>query len=112
MFKVIPRPVVTWPVVVEMPVDGGKTVAQPAFDVSFELITDSEREELFAEDGSGHAMLRRVVKGWDETQIGDDTGAPLKFSPAALAMLLNIPYVRLGLMGAFNRASLGVREKN
>lgn len=112
MFKFMPRPRVTWPVTVHLPKDGGVTEAQPPFDVTFELMPDGEVEESYKADPLGKELLRKAIKGWDETKIGDADGNPLKFSAESLNTLLDIGYVRLALATTFNRLSIGAREKN
>jgi hypothetical protein len=109
MFKVVENPIVTWPVKITHQVDG-KDV-EGSFNVTFELLSDEDNDKLTDEDPSMRSLVQRVVKGWDE-QLVDGDGKPIPFTTEALLKFIGIGFRRMALVGAYQRAGLGVREKN
>ena len=109
MFKVVENPIVAWPVKITHQVDG-KDV-EGVFGVTFELLSDEENDKLTDEDPSMKTLVMRVVKGWDEQVVGEDS-KPIPFSAEALQKFISIGFRRMALVGAYQRAGLGVREKN
>lgn len=109
MFVVVDNPVVAWPVKITHQVDG-KDV-EGTFNVTFELLSDEENDRLTDEDSSMRTLVMRVVKSWDE-QVVDADKKPIPFSAEALQKFISIGFRRMALVGAYQRAGLGVREKN
>lgn len=107
MFRLMKTPVVTWPVVIAIPTDGG-TVTEVRCSARFELLTSTEfNEQVKAGDV---ALLNRSVKDWEG--VGDEAGQPLPFTPENTAALWDIPFVRKAFVNAYLEASAGAPAKN
>lgn len=106
MFKKAAVRRITWPVTVNIPQDGGKTLAAE-FDAEFELLAVKVHDELVQ---SGGDLLARVLVGWQRfmNEAGD---APVEFSPEAQAEMLDISYVRSALTLAYYEAVHGNKAK-
>jgi hypothetical protein len=101
---------VEWPVKVDVPADGGRTVTQ-AFSAVFAVLDDDEMAALTKEcGGDDRKMLMQVVKGW--SGVGDEAKHAIPFSVEALGRMTAIPYVRTAFVRAFNKAIYGIAEKN
>lgn len=106
-----------WPVVVEMPVDGGKHEKRE-FTARFRVVPTDEAEEVLG--GQGVAMLpdreqvedflRRVLVGWRD--VSAEGSGDLPFSDENLARMIRVPYVRRALYEAYGQSIAGRREKN
>jgi len=111
MFVLKKDPVVSWPITIPMPADDGKMNHVPV-TVEYKLLPQPRYDELKKTDVG---LLREVVVGWNDDAFGheDETGraVPLPFSPDALNQLLEIPYVRTGLVQGYWKAVTGL-EKN
>ena len=107
MFKLKSKLSVQWPVVINMPIDGGKTQAIEC-SASLKILPQDEFDS-FAKKGDAQ-LLEKVVTGWDG--IANEDGQPLTFSPENLKQLTAIPYVRQGLLKAYLDASSGIAAKN
>lgn len=93
-----------WPVTVNVPQDGGKTLKQE-MTVRFRLPSD---EALIATRDAAEpqkALLRLAVVG-----LGPDEG--VEFTPEVLELLVAKAYVRTALETAFLKFASGVAEKN
>ncbi len=109
MFKLIQPETITWPVRVDVPVDGGRT--RPAtFDCEFRLGDQDWLDALVADTGDDMTFLQRVVAGWSGVQDAD--GEDLPYSESACAQMVGIPYVRAAMLRAFWDAVTGARAKN
>lgn len=104
MFKLAAVKRVWWPVVVEIPLDDGRT-RKEEFDVELEILGQAEHEELVLATGR---LLNRVLTGWRRVKNEDGTD-DLPFTEENKAALLNIPYVLKALSKAYVDASLGMR---
>lgn len=106
MFKLAAVRRIKWPVTVNIPQDGGKTLSVE-FDTEFEILSIKEHDELV---GAGADLLTRVLVGWDRmmNEAGD---APLEFSEEAKAKALDISYVRSALTLAYYEAAHGNKAK-
>lgn len=103
MFKLATKNTVTWPVTVNVPTDGGKTV-KATFSVEFEVKTAEEQERVVRENGD---LLQETVCGWATGAVQDDQGTDLPYSDEAKAKLLSIPYVRAALFVALGEINQG-----
>lgn len=94
-----------WPVVVELPADGGKTVKH-TFDAEFKRLGKAELKDIYASltDESADDVIRRVLVGWSGVNDGADA---VPFSDAALAQLLDIPTVSGAILKAYSTAVSG-----
>lgn len=101
MFKVAAVRMIEWPVLVDIPQDGGK-VMKASFDGVFEILPQEEHDELLREGGD---LLERVFKG--AKRLKDEHDQPLEFSEAVKRDLQAISYVRVALMRAYYEAFHG-----
>lgn len=94
----------TWPVKVQVPVDGGAFQEQH-FRAHFRLIPPARRAELDAmPDGTDQLLREAVLQVLDVT---DEAGAALAHSPELLEALIGIPWVRLGLLRSYMSSLMG-----
>lgn len=120
--------VIEWPVAVELPVNGGG-VKKFEFSGTFARLSETELEKL-AEEAAQAASLRsladapkanadaitffsKVMRGWNGVQ--DESGKPVKFSPAALESVLTSRdgmAVAIALWRAHNQLRAGAKAKN
>lgn len=110
MFKIEKPSKINWPVTVNIPQDGGKTKKQK-FVVEFDLIDQSEFDEIYNNGGKDIDLLKRVVVGFDG--VADAAGNPVAFGAESLGQLMAIPYVRAGIVQSYIECSHGrAAEKN
>lgn len=112
MFKITQATTYTWPVQVELPIDGGRT-EKANFDAEFKRLTQSrideirgmiEREEIRDVD-----LVRETLVGWSGVVDGD---GPVPFSSQALDQLLDIPTVASSIVLALFQSLTGAKRKN
>lgn len=111
--------VITWPVDVNMPLDGGVT-EKMQLQTKFLMLSRDEINKLLEEEGqeligkskNGLAtpLLRTVVKGFPDFRE-DETG-PVMEDEAAIPLLLGLPYVVTALTGAYLDMISGRPRKN
>jgi len=112
MFKLAKVPTVEWPVTVNIPQDGGRTV-KSTFTGIFEVLEQDEIDELSANGGD---ILKRTLRGWKG--VAGDDGAEIAFEMTrtedgevvlgtAVLRFLKIPYVRAALWAAFGELQSG-----
>ncbi|TVO70908.1 hypothetical protein FHP88_15755 [Sedimenticola selenatireducens] len=99
---------INWPVVVEVPVDGGKTNRQE-FTAQFQML-DQEAIDALAAQGDT-AFIRGVLVGWGE-DVKDPDGKAIKFGKKPLAEMTRRPYIRKALIRAYYEMAGGVVRKN
>lgn len=109
MFKLSDKTSVKWPVNVEIPQDGGKTLAN-RFTVEFRLLDQYEIDALSADTRNDQEFLRGVIIDWED--VADAVGDPLSCSALNITRLTNVPYVRRALLAAFFEAISGAARKN
>ena len=113
MFKIAEVPKsYTWPVVIYIPADGGKTV-KATFDAEFKALEQERINDYIAGAGreSETDLLDECVIGWKG--VIDADGNDMPYSEHAKAKLIAIPYVRSGLVRAFFESITGgARRKN
>jgi hypothetical protein len=114
MFKIAQKPTYKWPVTVQIPTDGGR-YTKATFTAEFRAMSQKEIDELVlaGRDGDRDADLcRELLVGWSGVQ--DEDGSEIAFSDEAKDRLLNITYVRHGLLDAFfaSITGAGARRKN
>ncbi|WP_162917013.1 hypothetical protein [Dongia deserti] len=105
MFTLNTERIVKWPVIVEVPVDGGETRPEE-FEVSFKLIPTDQL--------AGFGKFEDVIVGWSGVNRETITGQKeeLPFSKEALGTMLRIPYARAGIARAFVQCMTGAKRKN
>lgn len=108
MFRVVQS--YRWPVTVDVPADGA--FEPRTFNVTFGIMGDARFNELLAGPDPDQAVLRESILNWDGVEGGD--GQTLEFSPEAVGLMVDIPYIRRGLIDAFleSQRGGGAREKN
>lgn len=107
-FAFVKEPRVWWPVSVQVPADGGAT-AEQKFEVRFRILPMSRFEELNRQGAT--VLLKDVVENWRGV-IDEFNGDPLPFDPAALAALVDLPFVARALSLAYAEAMLTGARKN
>lgn len=100
MFKITQARRIEWPVTIQVPQPGGKTIERVA-DVEFEDLPQSEQDRIFRDGGDDLALMKRVVKGWGTGQFKDEADNDITFSESSLDLLLDIAYVRAGFIKAY-----------
>lgn len=112
MFKIVQNPTYTWPVTVELPIDGGKT-EKATFDAEFKRLTQSrvdeirhavERSEMRDSD-----LAREALVGWSGVV---DADGPVPYSERARDQLLDIPMVSTAIIMALLNSLSGAKRKN
>lgn len=107
MFTLMNNPVVWWPVVISVPIDGGK-VSTHEVSLQLEILAEDEYDQCVK--NGDKAVLERVIKDWKH--IDDIDGKPLKFSDDNVKLLLKKTFVqRSFILGYFN-AAIGATAKN
>lgn len=105
MFKLEEQKTVKWPVTVNIPRDGGRTT-KAQFTAHFELITQDEFRDIYAqENASDEDLLRRVLRGWDDVAGAGDEA--IDYNPDTREMMIRIPYVRAAMVSAYLECSHG-----
>jgi hypothetical protein len=112
MFKLDQSQTYAWPVTVQIPVDGGRYVAE-TFDAHFKRLPQAQLEALrkAALDGAltDLGFAHTVMGGWAGVTDG---GADVPFSVAALEQLLQIPGTAAAIVEAFVASQTGAPRKN
>lgn len=106
MFVLDKERIVKWPVVIDVPVDGGE-LKPHQIEMSFRLIDGAELPK--------DSRVTDFIVGWDGVfNPGFDGAAPepLPFSAEALARLMRRPYAARAVVLAYQECFLGARRKN
>jgi len=107
MFTIMNNPIVWWPVVINVPIDGGKTSSHEV-SLQVEILEEDEYNEIALKGEK--AILKRVIKSWKH--IDDIDGKALKFSGDNLDMLLKKSFVHRSFMIGYLNAAIGAVVKN
>lgn len=109
MFKVVKNPTFTATVKVSAPTEGG--VVASSFTGRFKALSISDTEEfnLLTTEGTLN-YLRSILIGWEG--VADEEGQPISFNDAARDELLDIPFVRIGILNTYNAAMMGAKSGN
>jgi hypothetical protein len=103
----------TWPVSIDLPVDGGLYEAQ-TFDVKFKRMSrkwiSDIAKKIEADEAADVDVAREVIMDW--SGITDGAGKDLPFSQKALEQLLDIPTMAGELVMLFFKATAGAKTKN
>ena len=101
-----------WPVVIQVPQDGGQ-VTKSEIECDFMILPQDEMDALIqsSREGDGDEdVLRRVWVGFGRVQ--DAAGNPIEYSDAVRDRMLKIPYVRGAILrGYFVTACRVVRSR-
>jgi len=98
--KLAAKKTILWPTTINVPTDGGRTIAE-TFDVEYRVLTQAELVELDGKD-----MLELTVVGWPKGPKGED-GEPVPFSEEAKRELLQVTYARAGMFNAYSEIQVG-----
>ena len=97
-----------WPVIVGVPVDGGK-IEEREFMARFRTLTPEEQDQIEADEDMEGRLKASVQRGF----VGLGAGETDKTPPAELFEILwRHPPSRLGLIRAYGRFSTGSPAKN
>jgi hypothetical protein len=108
----------TWPVVFDVPIDGGRHERQ-TFDGEFKRLPQSKIGPMVAElqrlEDLGDLeriteIAGDVVVGW--SGINDDQGNEIPFSQKALQQLLEVPFLAVAVLKAYMDSIKGAKRKN
>lgn len=121
MFKFARERVVSWPVTLSVPQDGGPQKVEVR--VRYRLMTRSEMDTVVrrlreqADDGSPlavgdtiDALLEERIVGWGG--IEGESGELLEFNAENLKAMLDVPFLREAFESGLYQASRGALAKN
>jgi len=112
MFKIAQSPEYSWPVEVNLPVDGGRT-EKATFDATFRRLTQSRIDEIRkavdANEMRDSDLAREALVGW--AGVVDESGE-VPYSEAARDRLLDVPTVASAIVMALLSSLAGARRKN
>jgi hypothetical protein len=100
-FKIVQKRTVTWPVTVNIPMDGGK-LSKQTFQAEFEVATQDQLDEWVR---AGVDVLDMVFQGWKG--VADEAGTELPFNDETKKKFLAITYVRAALFNAYAEVQHG-----
>lgn len=107
MFKLAdPDTLYSYPVIINVPIGGGKTAAQK-FIAQFKLVPADDANKNLSDDSQ---YLATILFGWES--ISDHSGKPLKFNDKNRDHLAQIGYFSLGVATAYRDFCLGLPAKN
>lgn len=110
MLKIVKNPEFTATVKVSVPAAGGFT--DGSFTARFRALTVTEAEAFNLASTTGTTdYLRRIFIGWDSGVVDED-GAPMPFSDETRDELLDIPFIRMAVLSAYNGAMAGAKRGN
>lgn len=106
MFKLAAEPIFTHVVPILVPVDGG--LEKQTMKVTYNVLTSERYRELLDEDQ--FALVRELIARIED--VVDQNGDPMDYNDALRDHLIELPYVRLGLLRGYNDAIVGAQAKN
>jgi len=111
MFKFAEKREVLWPVTISVPSkDGDGSIDEHVVKVRFELLSRTDAQAIQDDPETGNDVLPARIKGWSD--IFDEDGNPIEFSPGNLAALLDVPYIERAFSIGLLQASNGAPAKN
>lgn len=112
MFQIAQKDTYSWPVTVELPVDGGRR-EKHTFEAEFRRLPQPRLDELAGEARTGTVddalLASEILVGWHGVNAGD---SELAFSDSARDRMFAIPGVRAAVIRAFFESIGGARQKN
>ena len=103
----------TWPVTVEIPVDGGRFDKQ-TFDAEFKRLSQDRNNTILEDARVGNTsdvdVCAEILVGWSGVNDGD--GKEVPFSEATKAMLMDVPQVAAAVVTAYFTSLQGAKRKN
>lgn len=110
MFKIATKRTVKWPVIVDVPQDGGTSKTE-RFTCEFEILDQSVIDARLADPrGNDIEFLSSVINDWDG--VVDEKMQIVPCHEETKRSLLDIPYVRAAALRAYFDAVSGGRRKN
>ena len=109
MFKIAKTPRFTHVVPIKVPVDGG--FDEQTIRATFEVITDDEFASFDTMTAEGlKDLVRKILVRLDD--MVDEQDKPLPYSDDLRDQLLELPYMRLGLLRGYQSAMIGAKAGN
>ena len=109
-FKVVEQlPDTKWPVAVSQPIDGGK-VEQHEFTAVFKPMSQRDYDQAIKKGESDAQFIRSFLVGWEGLQ--DEDGNDIPFKPDFIDELMQFPFVRTGIIRAYQQMVSGIAAKN
>jgi hypothetical protein len=109
MFKIEKKATFFWPVLVNVPKDGGG-FASHEFQAEFKFHEQSKMDLLLERlKNDDHDILRDLLVGWK--QVSNPDGTPVEYTEEAKEALIDIPYVRSALLKSYFEAISGNKVK-
>ncbi len=109
MFKVIENPEFSRKVTVSVPVDGG--FENQVLGVRFRVLPQDRINEIAAATPGDYRGLVGAMVVTLEDMV-DGAGAPLTCNDAVRTAVLDWPYVRTAILGAYSEATSGAKRGN
>lgn len=112
MFKFERFPTFNWPVTVQVPTDNN--YVEHAFTARWQLQDVDELHKAQHAEGadSVKVLFDRALKGWG-TDLCDEAGNPIPFTPENVDLLRSSPHVRAAMVASYWGAiNGGLRAKN
>lgn len=101
-FKLAQKRMVTWPVTIAIPQDGGG-VTKATFHATFNVLTQEELEKIPGSDNPD--LLDNVLADWKG--VLEEDNAEMPFNADNKKKLLGITYVRAALYAAYAEVQQG-----
>jgi hypothetical protein len=101
--------IVTWPVTINTPVNGGTSVVSTCH-ADFEMLAQDDYDVELAKENDVTFLMRVVVGFGDDIQ--DKTGQPLQCTDETKSRIFKHPWNRTGFLQAYHEAVSGGAAKN
>lgn len=108
-----------WPIIINIPANGGNTTCQK-FSLKWKVLNTSEFDEMlpsaldFSDDKDKEPWVTfwsKIITGWKDIK-GEKGEKPLPFTADNLSALLRIPYVQAELLNTYRECIMGRQVKN
>lgn len=112
MFKIVKPDSLLWPVTIDVPRTDGSGETDPhLIKVRYKYLGVKEWQDIINGEGGDNddRKVRDYVVGWAD--ISNDDGE-IEFSQSNLDMLMDIPYMAIGINKGFFECQNGSRSKN
>lgn len=112
MFKLKAQDTFTWPAKAKVPTGGKYQTVN--FDVTFNVLSQSEINELVGEGEAGSAvrLFTRAVDSFTGIDVEDSDGGVVTDEDERKAILLSVPYFVNAVSDAWTSGLSGSRSKN
>ena len=99
---------VWWPVTIQEPKDGGGATFNKV-QVQYELLPESEKDQIIADSGD-MAFLHRVVHDWKD--FLEEDGSAIACSQESRAEFFEVSHVKAAIIAGYFSAIVGGKRKN